>query len=86
MQGNRNANLQSGYIKTSINSHRNYYLLADYYRMENIIMNELSRNQMLKPNYYALLLAVAKNVSAKDALIEMGISPDNANKEVVIND
>lgn len=49
-------------------------------------MNELSRNQMLKPNYYALLLAVAKNVSAKDALIEMGISPDNANKEIVIND
>lgn len=49
-------------------------------------MNELSRNQMLKPNYYTLLLAVAKKVSAKEALIEMGISPDSANKEVVIND
>lgn len=48
-------------------------------------MNELSRNQMLKPNYYALLLAVAKNVSAKEALIEMGISPDSENKEVKTN-
>lgn len=43
-------------------------------------MSELSRNQMLKPNYYALLLAVAKNVSAKDALIEMGISPEHVDK------
>jgi hypothetical protein len=41
---------------------------------------------MLKRNYYALLLAVAKRVSAKDALIEMGISPDNTNKEVHTND
>lgn len=48
-------------------------------------MNELSRNQMLKPNYYALLLAVAKNVSAKEALIEMGISPDSENKDVKTN-
>ena len=48
-------------------------------------MNELSRNQMLKANYYALLLAVAKNVSAKEALIEMGISPDGATKEVCLN-
>ena len=28
-------------------------------------MNDLLRNQMLKRNYYALLLAVAKNVSAR---------------------
>ena len=49
-------------------------------------MDELARSQILKRNYYALLLAVAKNVSAKDALISMGISPDNANKEVVVND
>ena len=39
---------------------------------------------MLKRNYYALLLAVAKNVSAKEALIEMGISPEN-DKEVNVN-
>lgn len=38
----------------------------------------------LKRNYYALLLAVAKNVSAKEALIEMGISPDSE-KEVNAN-
>lgn len=44
-----------------------------------------ARNQMLKANYYALLLAVAKKVSAKEALIEMGISPDAANKEVNAN-
>lgn len=43
-------------------------------------MNDLLRNQMLKPNYYALFLAVAKNVSAKDALIEMGISPEHVDK------
>lgn len=49
-------------------------------------MNELLRTYSLKANYYALLLAVAKKVSAKDALIEMGISPDNVNKEVVTND
>lgn len=46
-------------------------------------MNELLQNQMLKANYYALLLAVSKNVSAKEALIEMGISPDVTTKEVV---
>lgn len=45
-------------------------------------MNELLRNQILKANYYALLLAVAKNISAKEALIEMGISPDVTVKEV----
>lgn len=43
-------------------------------------MDELSRNQILKRNYYALLLAVAKNVSAKDALISMGISPEHVDK------
>lgn len=43
-------------------------------------MDELSRNQILKRNYYALLLAVAKSVSAKDALIEMGISPERVDK------
>lgn len=48
-------------------------------------MNDLLWNQMLKRNYYALLLAVAKNVSAKEALIEMGISPDSENKEVKVN-
>lgn len=48
-------------------------------------MNELLRNQMLKANYYALLLAVSKNVSAKEALIELGISPDVATKEVCVN-
>lgn len=48
-------------------------------------MNKLSRDQMLKANYYALLLAVAKNVSAKKALIEMGISPDVTTKEVCVN-
>lgn len=48
-------------------------------------MDELSRNQILKRNYYALLLAVTKNISAKDALISMGISPDSENKEVKAN-
>lgn len=49
-------------------------------------MSELLKTYSLKANYYALLLAVAKRVSAKEALIEMGISPDNINKEVQTND
>ena len=49
-------------------------------------MNELLKTYSLKANYYALLLAVAKRVSAKEALIEMGISPDSANKEVQESD
>lgn len=39
----------------------------------------------LKRNYFALFLAITTNVSAKDALMEMGISPDNENKEVRVN-
>lgn len=49
-------------------------------------MGELLQTYSLKPNYYALLLAVAKKKSAKDALIDMGISPDSANKEVQESD
>lgn len=49
-------------------------------------MSELLKTYSLKANYYALLLAVAKRVSAKEALIEMGISPDSANKEVQESD
>lgn len=30
-----------------------------------------------KKNYYALLLSIYKNKSAKEALMAMGISPDN---------
>ena len=30
----------------------------------------------LKRNYYALLIAIATNRTAKEALIDMGISPD----------
>lgn len=44
-------------------------------------MDELSRNQILKRNYYALLLAVAKSVSAKDALIEWELVPNMWTKE-----
>lgn len=30
----------------------------------------------LKRNYYALLIAIATNCTAKEALIDMGISPE----------
>lgn len=41
------------------------------------IMNELSRNEALKRNYYALFIAIAKGKSAKESLLAMGICPDN---------
>lgn len=40
-------------------------------------MNELSRNEALKRNYYALFIAIAKGKSAKESLLAMGICPDN---------
>lgn len=43
-------------------------------------MNELTRNEALKPNYYALFIAIAKGKTAKEALIAMGICPDNETK------
>ena len=46
-------------------------------------MNEVLRNQLLKANYYALLLAITGHVSAKEALIRMGISPDNRTEELM---
>lgn len=49
-------------------------------------MNELSRNNAVKANYFALFIAITKNISAKNALIAFGISPDNVNKEVYTND
>lgn len=39
-------------------------------------MNELSRNEALKRNYYALFIAIETGCTAKEALIDMGISPD----------
>ena len=49
----------------------------DCYRRENIIMNELSRNEALKRNYYALFIAITKGKTAKESLLAMGICPDN---------
>ena len=49
-------------------------------------MNELLRTYSLKANYYAFLLAVTKRISAREALFEMGISPENANKEAEEDD
>ena len=40
-------------------------------------MNELSRNEALKRNYYALFIAIAKGKTAKESLLAMGICPDN---------
>ena len=35
------------------------------------------RNEEVKANYLALFIAIAKCISAKDALTAMGICPDN---------
>lgn len=40
-------------------------------------MNELLRNEEVKRNYYALFIAITKGETAKDALTDMGICPDN---------
>lgn len=40
-------------------------------------MNELSRNEALKRNYYALFIAITKGKTAKESLLAMGICPDN---------
>ena len=34
-------------------------------------------NEHIEANYYALFLAIVFNTSAKDALMDMKISPDN---------
>ena len=34
-------------------------------------------NKHIEANYYALFLAIVFNTSAKNALMDMGISPDN---------
>lgn len=39
-------------------------------------MEELLLNRMLKANYYALFIAIAKNMSAKSALKLLGIYPE----------
>ena len=38
-------------------------------------------NDYTKANYYALFIAIVKNETAKEALIDMGICPDSVNKE-----
>lgn len=35
----------------------------------------------LKSNYYALFISIVKNETAKDALMDMGICPDNVREE-----
>lgn len=40
-------------------------------------MNELTTMMETKANYYALLIAIFCNESAKQALTDMGICPDN---------
>ena len=38
-------------------------------------------NDFTKANYYALLIAITKNETAKEALSDMGICPDNVKEE-----
>ena len=38
-------------------------------------------NDFNKRNYYALFIAITLNETAKDALMDMGICPDNVAKE-----
>lgn len=40
-------------------------------------MEELLLNRMLKANYYALFIAITKNMSAKSALKLLWIYPEN---------
>ena len=45
-------------------------------KKENKIMNDFT-----KANYYALFIAIIKNETAKEALSDMGICPDNVKQE-----
>lgn len=38
-------------------------------------------NDYTKANYYALLIAIVKNETAKEALLDMGICPDSIKEE-----
>ena len=38
-------------------------------------------NSYTKANYYALFIAIIKNETAKEALMDMGICPDNVKQE-----
>lgn len=38
-------------------------------------------NDFTKVNYYALLIAIFKNETAKESLSDMGICPDNVKEE-----
>lgn len=43
-------------------------------------MSRILRNKDIKANYYALFIAITLNVTAKESLIKMGISPDSVHK------
>ena len=45
-------------------------------RKENKTMNDFT-----KTNYYALFISIVKNETAKEALSDMGICPDNVKEE-----
>ena len=51
---------------------------SQFYGMErrNNIMNDYT-----KANYYALFIAIVKNETAKEALMDMGICPDSIKEE-----
>ena len=49
------------------------------------IMEELLLNQMLKANYYALFIAITKNMSAKSALKLLGIYPEKQRRKAKMN-
>ena len=38
-------------------------------------------NDYTKANYYALFIAIVKNETSKEALMDMGICPDNVKEE-----
>ena len=45
-------------------------------KKENKTMNDFN-----KRNYYALFIAIIKNETAKESLMDMGICPDNVKEE-----
>ena len=51
---------------------------SQFYGMErrNNIMNDYT-----KANYYALFIAIVKNETSKEALMDMGICPDSIKEE-----
>ena len=72
MEIKRNTNIRT--IKSDVSNGAGIAILIK--EKENKQMNDFN-----KRNYYALFISIIKNETAKEALSDMGICPDNVKEE-----